>query len=383
MFRIVFILLVVRYLVHIGGLLILFLNRNIVSLELIAIIILISNLIPFIINIFIILKVLISLKKTEEDSLTFIVVLKYLIKYGIHLSIRMYLNRLNREFRPQLISIFEAPGFVTGYNIANHYSDVSFEAIGSFNRPLTISFSSLDASNKNDQIEKIFRNLFQYSVLFVLLITGVLVFCADIYVVIIYTASRLEYSLIIKLFVIAMVFNVQASFFYSLLRASEKLQYIVPITLVSISIKFISFLIALIYFGITGAMIGIIIGNVIEFCSISYLNYRIFKIRINIKKTIFLYSSFFIALALALIMESLFLADLNFLILQSINLLFFRHFQFLSFGIFILIFFILIITFKAFTRSDANNLEEIFTRDNFIDKIIGKGLKILRRILRD
>jgi len=250
MFRIVFILLIVRYLVYIGGLLFLFMNKNIISLELIALIILLSNLIPFIINFFIILKIQMSLKKTEEESLTFFNVFKYLLKYGIHLSIRTYLSKFNREFRPQLVSFFEAPGTVTGYNIANHYSDVSYEAIGSFNRPLTISFSSLDASNKSEQIEKIYRNLFHYTVFFVLLITGILFFFTDIYVVIIYTASRLEYSTIIKLFIIAMIFNVQSSFFYSLLRASEKVKYIVPITLVSICIKIVAFILGLIFFGI-------------------------------------------------------------------------------------------------------------------------------------
>ncbi|GAG35724.1 unnamed protein product, partial [marine sediment metagenome] len=239
-----------------------------VSIISIAIIILISNLIPFLIDFFIISRLYFKIQKTDEESLTFKQVLSNLIKYGTHLSVKTYLEKFNREFKTILIGTFQSSGIVTGYNIAVHYSDVSFEAIGSFNRPLTISFSSLSAKNKHHEIERIYKNLFQYAQFFILLITGILFFVVDIYLNLIfseYSESFFIYSIVMKLLIIAMIFNVQGSFFYSLLRASDKVKYLIPIRLSSFLFQMVIFLLSLAIYGIIGAMIGIILGNLLNF----------------------------------------------------------------------------------------------------------------------
>jgi O-antigen/teichoic acid export membrane protein len=381
-FRIVLILVIIRYSVHIGGLLFLFFNRTLVSLELISLIIVLSFLIPLIFNFLIIIKIQFTLEKSDDEKLTLKEVLKNLMKYGSALSIRTYLTKFNREIKIPLIDFFAPTGTVVGFNIARHYSDVSYEAIGSFNRPLTISFSSLQAKQNFQQIEKIYRILFNYTLFLILLITGILFFITDIYIVLIYTPSRLEFSLIVKLLIIASIFNVQASFFYSLLRSSEKVRYLVPITVLNTLIGISIFIISLIFFGIIGAMIGINIGNIIHFIIISYLNFKLFKFRLNYKKTILLFSSFFIALLITLILETLLLANINYVIFESLNLLYFKEFQILSLITFLSIFLILLISFKSFTHADIDYLKVVFNRDNFIDKSIKKGLNLLKRLMR-
>ena len=130
-------------------------------------------------------------------------------------------------------------------------------------------------------------------------------------------------------------------------------------------------------------MIGINIGNIIHFIIISYLNYKIFKFKLNYKKIILLYSSFFIALLSTLIMEVFFLGNINYSIINALNLQYFQNFQFLSLGVFLLIFIFLIICFKTFSIADIEYLEFIFNRDNIIDKFIRKGLTVLKKFMRD
>ncbi|MFW9783879.1 MAG: polysaccharide biosynthesis C-terminal domain-containing protein, partial [Candidatus Heimdallarchaeota archaeon] len=311
LFTIVYYMLLVRNLIYIGGLIFLFLNVNLVSLTNISIIFVLSNLIPFIIDFFIIFRIQRKIRNTEESPLTFKDVFSRLIKYGSHLSIKTYLDRFTREFKTILVGTFQLSGIVTGYNIGVHYSDVSFEAIGSFNRPLTISFSSLDAKNKSKEIEGIYRNLFHYAQFFILLISGFLFFLTDIYLSLIYSdysESFALYSVILKVLILATIFTLKPAFFYSLLRASNKVKYIVPIRIINFVINLVIFLVSLIYFGIIGAVIAVIIGNIFSFILFTFLVLKLFNIRLDVYKTICLYTSFFFALGFSLFLEKLFLA---------------------------------------------------------------------------
>ncbi|MFX1234223.1 MAG: polysaccharide biosynthesis C-terminal domain-containing protein [Promethearchaeota archaeon] len=378
-------MLLVRNLIYIGGLIFLFLNVNLVSLTNISIIFVLSNLIPFIIDFFIIFRIQRKIRNTEESPLTFKDVFSRLIKYGSHLSIKTYLDRFTREFKTILVGTFQLSGIVTGYNIGVHYSDVSFEAIGSFNRPLTISFSSLDAKNKTKEIEGIYRNLFHYAQFFILLISGFLFFLTDIYLSLIYSdysESFALYSVILKVLILATIFTLKPAFFYSLLRASNKVKYIVPIRIINFVINLVIFLVGLIYFGIIGAVIAVIIGNIFSFVLFTFLVLKLFNIKLDVYKTICLYTSFFFALGFSLFLEKLFLAEFNYFILKNLHLLFLQDFQFLTLITFLILFFLFLILLDIFSATDLTNLESIFSKDNFIDKIIRKSLRLLKKVIK-
>ncbi|MFW9772365.1 MAG: polysaccharide biosynthesis C-terminal domain-containing protein [Candidatus Thorarchaeota archaeon] len=385
LFTIVYYMLLVRNLIYIGGLIFLFLNVNLVSLTNISIIFVLSNLIPFIIDFFIIFRIQRKIRNTEESPLTFKDVFSRLIKYGSHLSIKTYLDRFTREFKTILVGTFQLSGIVTGYNIGVHYSDVSFEAIGSFNRPLTISFSSLDAKNKTKEIEGIYRNLFHYAQFFILLISGFLFFLTDIYLSLIYSdysESFALYSVILKVLILATIFTLKPAFFYSLLRASNKVKYIVPIRIINFVINLVIFLVSLIYFGIIGAVIAVIIGNIFSFILFTFLVLKLFNIKLDVYKTICLYTSFFFALGFSLFLEKLFLAEFNYFILKNLHLLFLQDFQFLTLITFLILFFLFLILLDIFSATDLTNLESIFSKDNFIDKIIRKSLRLLKKVIK-
>jgi O-antigen/teichoic acid export membrane protein len=377
LFKIAYYLLIIRSLIHIGGLIFILLNPKLASLQFVSLIIMLSFLIPTIINFFIILRLQMKIRITAEEELTFKQVFKRLFKYGSNLSLKTYLDKFNREFKTIFVGRFTPSGTVTGYNIGVHYSDVSFEAIGSFNRPLTISFSSLGAKKQAREIEAIYKNLFQYALFLILIITGILFLVADFYLQLIYSEyseSFALYSTILKILIISMIFNVQGSFFYSLLRASEKVKYFIPIGIISFLIQISCFFLGLQYFGITGGVFGVLFGNVVSFVILSFLNLKIFNFKIDVTKTILTYTIFFCALGLSLLLETLFFAEFNTFLLQKLNITIFRSFNLFSlFSIFIL---------NIFSISDIERLELIFNRDNFIDKTVRKSLNFLKKLMR-
>jgi len=383
-FQIVFVLLIIKYIVNIGSLIYLFLFVDIIELEMIAIINLLSSLVPFLINIIVVFCTLkYKINKTNEEGITLKETFKLLYKYGSILSFKNYIDSFYREFKIQSIGFSVDTEFVTGFNLSQHYQEVSLEAVRSLNQPLTISFSGLYSSKRFNQIEKIFKVIFSYSLFLILLITGFLFFFVELFLSLIYGESYLKFSLIVKLMLITSIFALPGGFFFSLLRVSDKVYYSIPISIVFTSIRIPLFLLGLQYYGIEGSIIGLIIAEILVFMLLIILITKFFKIKLHFKKHIFPYFIFFISIGLTLIFENLFLSEFNSLVLESLNLHLIRHLKFSSIIVFVLFYLLLIILFKVLTSDDIENIEVFFNRDNILHKLIRKGLKVLKRIIWD
>lgn len=383
MFNTVFILLIIRYSVNIGGLIYLFFFIDSVFIEDIAIITLLSALIQFLSSFIIIIFVLLKIEGNEEQGLSFNQVFILILKYSSYLSIKDFLSNFSREFKTQLVSFVGAPGTVIGYNIATNYSSVSHNLLNSLNKPLTISFSSLDVKNKKDQIQQIYRVFLYYTIFLLLLITGILFFMVDIFLFLIYTEDFLEFSVILKLMLLSIVFSVMLPFFFSLLKASNKVNYVLFTSVLNIAINILFFLLGLFLFGITGAIIGLLIANLIVFIFFSILSHPIFNIKLNIKRIVLIYINFFLALGISLVLAELIISDLNFQILQILHLTFLKNFEFLTLLTFLIIFFLMTIVMKIFTVDDIKNIEALFNKNNIIHRLIRRGLKVLKKVILD
>jgi len=381
-FNFVLLLVLIQNVFNIGVLIICFLFINNVPIELIAIVNVLTLLTPFIFNcVFTFLFLHYNLKNTEEEKLSLKETIKNLSVYGSQMSFTDFISKFYTQLRTQSIGILESPQIVTGYTIADHYREVSTGAIGSLRKPLTISFSSLYANKKYDQIQSTYRILLKFSIFIELTIMAFMFFFADFYLEFIYGESYLVFSLIFRLFMISLIFRVPGTFFFSTLKASDKVKYIVPIVFIISSIRISGFIIGLIYYGIIGALIISLLLNILIIIVLIILTFKILEIKVLIIKLILQYSIFFIALVISLICEFYFLDSLNTFILQSFNLSFFESFNFLSFGIFLLIYLILNIVFKIFNKSDIENIESLFNKDNFTHKSIRKGLKLLKKVI--
>jgi len=381
MFNINLLLLIIKNVIYIGGLLYLFFYIESIKVSYIAVIIIFSSVIPFTINCFIIfLKFQFSIKKSEEEGESFKECVKMVYKYGSYLSIIDVLSTFSIEIKTQMVGIYEITGMVTGYHIAKRYNSVSGAAISPLSRPLSISLTRLYSKEQFHQIQKLYNRVFNYSLLLFLLATGFLFFIADLFLYLIYGEPYLIYSLLVKLSLISIIFNIQDSFLASFLLASNKVKILSVIALVFGPLQLAFFAFGLIFFGIIGSVVFSLIANIITLISYTIIFHK-FNIKLDVKKPILLFSIFLISLFGTLILETIMLKDIYLSILKNLHLLIFQYFNPLSLGVFLFSFIILNITFKVITISDIEVLESFFIRDSLPHKMIRKSLSFSKKFL--
>ena len=113
------------------------------------------------------------------------------------------------------------------------------------------------------------------------LITGILFFCANFFLSLIYGDSYLIYSTIVKFMVITPVFDVLISTYFSFLRATNKTNLLTKIFAITLSLSISLICIGIIYFGIIGAILGIIFSKIISFFIVLFFNYKISKRKVK------------------------------------------------------------------------------------------------------
>jgi len=382
MFKTTLFLLIINNVIYIGGLLYVFFFVDSIEVSYIAIITVISIGVPLIINCFIVfLQFKLKIKKTEEEGESFKECAKKITKFGSYLSIINGFSTFCIETKTQMVGIFEVEGMVTGYHIAKRYNSVSGATISPLNRPLSISFTRLYSKEEYNQIQKLYNTIFKYSLLLFLLGTAFLFFMADFFLYFVYGEPYLIYSLLVKLSLISIIFNIQDSFLASFLIASNKVKNLSVIALILGSLQLAFFIFGLFFFGIIGSVVFSLIANIITLICYTIILSKL-KIKLQIKKAIQIFSIFFISLLGASILEILMLKGIYLAILQDLKILFFQYFNPLSFGIFLISFIILNILFKVITISDVEILESFFTKDSFSHKIIRKSLSFSKKFLR-
>ncbi|MFX1315204.1 MAG: lipopolysaccharide biosynthesis protein [Promethearchaeota archaeon] len=384
-FKTVFYLLVLNYLIQICGLIFYILISNTFQVEIIALIILFSYLIPFLFNciiIFYLLKFKIKVDK-EEEGIKIKGFLKKLYGYGSHLSVQDFLVNFIKQFRVQTIGFLDSSESVLGYNIGNNYNHVVFEGISSFNRPLTVSFSKLDITEERYKIVRIYNVSLHYAVFLILLISGVLFFIVDFFLFIVYGESFLKYSLLLKLMVISIIFNIMTPFFFSLLRSSQKYKKIIPISLIISLIRIILFLTGLIFFGLYGAIIlgALIADTIISFFSV-ILSFKFFKIQLNVIKACIQYLIFFISIGAVILLNELILEDINLLILRTLNIKILKYLEYFPIFFFIIIYLSLNIILKVFSNIDLQYLKAFFDKDEKSHRFVRKMIKLAEKVIR-
>ena len=153
-------------------------------------------------------------------------------------------------------------------------------------------------------------------------------------------------------------------------------------TLIFFPIHIVSVLFGLINFGIYGMYFAIIIVNSIVLISELILTSKLLKIRLGLYKMIFQYLAFFIAILVPIVLGNLIFDNLSYQFWMNFNLSIFKHLNLLNLLIFVIIFLLLNITFKTFTKSDLEYIEMLFTKDKLSHKYVNKFLIFIKRFLR-
>ena len=382
LFRLIYLWLVIKNVIYIGGLIYLYFFFDYTKVYNIAIILLFSILIPFILNFtLIIILVKFRIKKTDEEGESLKETFKKIYKYGSYLTILHFTGTFYNEMTTQQVGFYETKSLVTGYHIANRYNSIPTLAILSFSRPLTIYYIRLISKKQTGKIRRIYNLLFNYSLILFLLITGILFFTVDIFLFVLYGESYLSFSVILKLCLFIPIFTIQDSFVGSYFLASNKVKQISFISLANGLFKLTLFAIGIIFFKIIGAVIFLIIANLIIMV-IYTLILRKLNVKLKIRTPLIILLLFFISLFTPLLINTLFLNEIYLYILKNLNLSFFQYFSLPSLWIYFMIFLSSMIVFKIFTKSDIEKIESIFSKDNFSHRLIRIGLKISKKFVR-
>lgn len=381
-FNILFLLVLLKNLFRIGPLLIIYIFNFNISVEYIALIVVISMLVQFVFNVLYIIFKVRKIQSIEVEEESFKENIRKTFKYGKYLGFSDLTDRIWKETQYQGIGLFESSGAVTGYNIAWNFRDLAKYSSVSFYYPLLTSFTSLNTKENYDQVNKIFRIAYKINLLITLIISGILFFSVDFMIDFVFLETRLVYSSFLRLMVIASVFKILDYFVQTLLNAQNKVKLSFLLRIVYMTYYIPLFFIGLIFFGVNEAIIfGLLIGNIISTIIQIYTIYRIGKIKLNVKKIAVQYATFFIPLTITWILQYLILSKISNNILLEAGLTLFKNFDFLSILVFLLLFILTNLGFKTVTyRSD--NFESLLDSHRKIDRIMKKGLNFIKKFTR-
>ncbi|MBY8989917.1 MAG: oligosaccharide flippase family protein [Candidatus Lokiarchaeota archaeon] len=378
-----FLYLIMKNLIHILPLMIFFIFDINITVEGIAIIVMISFLIPFIFNCISVSILYLRIKSSETKQNSFKKDISKTFKYGSYIGITDLINRTWKETQLQGIGIFESAGAVTGYNIAINYQSLSFYSVQSISIPLLTSFTSLTTKENFDKVNKIYRIAYKITLFLLLIITGALFFSIEFLLDFVFLEDRLIYSNILRLYLIAGIFQILGEFMQAFLNAQHKVKITLGLKVFYMLYYIPLFFIGLIYFGVEGAIVlGLLLGNFISLVIQIIVTYKIGKIKLNLQKIITQYLIFFISLATTIILKSFIYKDLSLRLIEDLGLTLFKNFDFLSIGLFLILFILLNLVFNTVSDTDIKNFESLLNKERFLDRALQKGLNGLKKFTR-
>jgi len=376
--------LIVKNAIHIIPLLLYFLLRKNIQIEMVALIILISGLVPFILNSLFIFVMIYRIEPSGNEPDSFKSDLSKTFKYGSFIGLTDLIDRLWKGAQIQGIGFFKSSDIVMGYNISFNYQKISDYSTTSFNFPLLTSLTTLNAQQNYEQASLVYRIAYKMTLFLLLLISGILFFSVEFTIDFVFLEDRLIYSNLLKLIVIASIFKVLGLYLQTYLNAQHKVKISLILKIIYMIFTIPLFFIGLIYFGVEGAIIyGLIVGNIISIVIQIYATYRFAKIKLNIKKIIVQYLTFFTSLVITMLLKEYIFKDASLILLDRIGLSLIKNFDILSITSFLLLFLLMNVLLKTVTSSDIIYFESYFQKDRFFDKIIKKILGFLKKFTRN
>jgi O-antigen/teichoic acid export membrane protein len=341
-----------------------------------------SALVPFLINILIIARTVYKIKVSGKSSTSLKEDFQDMVKYGGLARTATFFTELWAEIQVQSIGVFR-PESVLGFKISRDLLSVSVNASSAVANPLTVSFTSFIAKEKKENITAIYNLIIKYLIFFMEILTGLLFFFAEFFIVLIYGEPRLIYADIVKIYLFTFIFLIVSSPIVSLLLAENKGKSLVVIRFIGFLLQFPLFIVLLIFFNLYTAIFGIIISNFLFSVLYLYVTIKVGNLKLNLKKISFQYIIFFLSLGVTLILEYFLLDNLNNMLLLDVNYQIFSIFNPFSVIVFLVVFMTLVIVFRVLTVGDINNLQSFFSKESTMHKITNRVLNFLKRILKE
>jgi len=379
-----FLFLIVKNIIHITPLLIFFIFRIQIEIQIAAWIVLVSSIIPFTLNSIFVFIMLKRMKSSGTKADSFKEDLSKTFKYGGYMGFNDLIERLWKEGQLQGIGFLISPDVVTGFNIALNYQKLNDYAINSFNFPLLTSFTTLSTKESYEQIEMIFRITYKITLFLLLIISGILFFSVEFVLDFVFLEDRLIYSNFLRLIVLASIFKILAIFVQSHLNAQYKVKLTLFLRIIYTSFSIPLFFIGLFFFGVEGAIIyGLIIGNILSMIIQIYATYKFGQIKLSIKKIIIQYITFFIPLFITIVLKELIFNAATEDFIQFMGFSLFKNLDFLSILTFLILFMLMNSLLKTVTSTDITYFQSLLDENRFFDKIMLKSLNITKKFTRN
>jgi len=375
-----FYLYLLRIIITLVSLLFLYLFEDYVNVELIALIIVVSYLFPFIINCLIVTITYIKLRELGSDDFSFRKVSKTTIKYGSPLLLNYFNDAFWPEFQKIGIGFFNIGGTVAGFSAASSYSNISKAVLNSFSGSLIVSFSRMYTAKNVKNPEVTYNLVLKYSLFLICFVSGLLFVLTDFSLKLIYTEEYLSYSILFKILIITIPFQILINPFDANLSAKDKTKLIAPIKVITIIVQLISFFTLLVYFNVIGAVIGLLLAEIINFFFYLIIHFKIAKLRIQLKKFLFQFIIFFGTIFIITLIELIWLNNFYRTMMSNLNLDILMDFPIFSLILFFFIFFGFNFTFKIITKQDMESLEVLFSQKGFLNVVIRKVSKIIKKL---
>lgn len=366
--------------IYIIPLLILYITNISMTVEIVAFIFLIAGIIPFSINsLFIFIKIH-RIKPSTGEPDSFRNDVSKTFKYGKFIGITDLIERLWKDTQLQGIGFFISPEIVTGYYISLNYQKLSEYSKSSFQYPLLTSFTTLNTKENYEQASMVYKAVYKITLFLLLIISGILFFSTEFILDFVFLEDRLIYSNLLKLMLIASIFNILGAFLQTYLNSQYNVKISFTLKVIYMAFKIPLFFIGLICFGVEGAIIlGLIIGNSISFVIQIFATYKYGKITLNIKKISLQYLTFFLSIVITIILKDFVFKNASFIFIQNLGLSLLKNLDFLSIGSFLIIFILLNLIFKIVNSTDINFVETLLNKDKGFDRIIVKILNLVKK----
>jgi O-antigen/teichoic acid export membrane protein len=382
LFRISLVFLLIKSVVNLTPLIFYFLTTRSIEIEVVALINLFSALGPLILEILILLLHFPKRVSDPGKGISFKSFIKKVLKYGSILRIQGFMGELWVQGQTQAISVYESPEWVTGYNLSRNYNRISGLFLNALNAPLLYSFSSLDYKQHYKKIIGMYKNVFYYSLFLFLIISGVLILLSDFFMGFVFGEDYIVYSILNKLTLISGVISIYASLYLILLRTTYRIKQQIYILVIGFPAQIILFFIGIVNFGIVGVLVIDIMFRIVTLSIICFVSIKVMKVDVNLLKILIFYGSFFFSIALSSFLDNLILKDLSFQFWELLNLSLFNQLNFLNVLVFLILFLLLNIIFKTFTKTDLEYIERVFSRDKISHNAIRRFLHLFKRFLR-
>ncbi len=339
-----------------------------------------SYLIPVFFSIIFIIRIVPKAKK-KNNLLNIRQVFKISKEFGIYFQVASSVSQGVLYIKQNFLFYSGSPEYLTYYKISRNSRNFALQASGASGTPLLSIFSELSAKKQYEKLEYTVYMISKYGILIHCIISAILFFFIDVYILLIYT----ENYLLIAFFIQILLFDGFAFILYSYLNAilvsinKPKLIFKRDIILRILDLLFSLFVIY--FWGFSGYIIFVVLFSFFNL----FVNWLIFKTRsvkeVNLKiwpilKMLIL---FLISLLISLIFSFFILNLINFenflihdifkrILKDSIEL-----------GVFFIVFYLIIYVTKTITKEEIN---ELLSRDIFSRNLKGLNKNISKVLIR-